>query len=310
MLEHGPSWDNPLSPNSDQIISTETESVKRFQGAGLKGDNLMSVKKIITKTRTGFTSLPNKFIQDKSISVEAKGTAAFLQSLPHGWQIHPNWVKEQLGYKRKVWARVANELIEYGCLERYVGGKDGGTYYTFDLWNYQENFLKPEMHFSANSPKSDSRQKCTLIKKHKQNKKTETYVKTNKEPKMNFQVNDDVVVFWLKELEKKNIDMGEKVFIKLFTQYGPNRIKEKLDMIDDANPRNREGWFHTAVLNDWKPTAKPVKAKTQARYDRSKDEALSRVEEDCKLAKRPEATKARNNEMKHIKDILPNVSKL
>ena len=105
---------------------------------------------ITVRTRTNFTALPNEFARNQKLSLEAKGLALFLQSLPDGWKIHPKWVKEQTGIRDWTWRRLSNELKKHGTLKFYAGGTEGGSYYTFDEWQVKEDLKQ----YDAENPKA------------------------------------------------------------------------------------------------------------------------------------------------------------
>lgn len=94
-------------------------------------------------TRTGFAAIPNDFLQDKNISIEAKGTAAFLQSLPEGWRVQAWYVQRELNYGERVWQKVAKELKDCGYLKYYPGGLPGGSHYEFNIWQYETKLIEP-----------------------------------------------------------------------------------------------------------------------------------------------------------------------
>jgi hypothetical protein len=221
----------------------------------------MSTNKIIANTRTGFAAVPNDFLRDKKISVQAKGTAAFLQSLPHGWKIHKDWVQKELGFKQRLWTKIAKQLVQHGCLKMYQGGAEGGSYYTFSFWNYEDSFLKTDCAKKASTLKSDSRKKASLRKKDYVQKKN--YINNKQE--------EDVVVDFkmIERLKKHNV--SQLMSNRWVKAYGYAKILEKLNMLDDkqkngTSPENPAGWLNVALRDDFKTSSKPKKQSSSNPY--------------------------------------------
>lgn len=75
---------------------------------------------VIRKPRVNFTQVPNEILSSNIISWKAKGVYSYLLSKPDGWIFHPMAIqKEGLGGKRLLNSAI-KELIEKGCLERYI----------------------------------------------------------------------------------------------------------------------------------------------------------------------------------------------
>lgn len=221
----------------------------------------------MANTLTPFAAVPNDFLQNTKISIEAKGTAAFLQSLPNGFEIHPAYVRKQLGYGLRIWRRIATELIKQGTLKLIKSGKDHGSHYEFSFYNYKPKLPlcdigKPNKKSQSQKvtvTKSDSHILSPYIKKHKITKKHET---TKKEDLINNPNNNntnknletcDVVGMVEKIKGKVNNITTEKATV-LVIQYDNEVIEQKLLMMEKVNPKNPAGFLTDALKKDYKPT--------------------------------------------------------
>jgi len=80
----------------------------------------------LIKKRRGFTQVDNEIINDKTISLQAKGFYLFMESKPDNWEFSLSGMVSQLKESRTTILRIINELIKFGYLEKIkkrVGGK-------------------------------------------------------------------------------------------------------------------------------------------------------------------------------------------
>jgi hypothetical protein len=74
---------------------------------------------IIRRKHNGnFTIVPNTLVDDKRLSIEAKGLLAYLISRPNNWTVRHSHLHKELGIGRDKLQRILRELIRAGYLER------------------------------------------------------------------------------------------------------------------------------------------------------------------------------------------------
>lgn len=269
----------------------------------------MNDSKITLNTRTGFSSLKNDFVQSESISVSAKGTALFLQSLPAGWKIHPLWIKKKLGFGERVWLRVAEELIDFGYLQYYKGGPSGGSYYVFDAWNHKDNFIESENDKMSTPTKCGSRKMSLLNNKLTNNKQTK--IKNNKQgaPVDNSEdqslPKSSVVVF----LEKELMQFGLNIFDrdKIIREHEADKIKKAIEHTNLKPRRNPAGFLVCALQKGW--TQEDIKTSKTTEHEvilKQTKTQLDKFGENLKRASSQESRKAGMQALNKLKGRLIN----
>lgn len=238
----------------------------------------MSASKIVLNTRTPFAQVPNDFLQNSNVSLEAKGMGSFLQSLPAGWQIHPKWIRQNTGAGERVWRKIAKELIEYGCLKLVKGGNDvKGSYYLFSFYDYyqppmlrklDEPTSKPQnmprttfctcRHDSPRTTFCECRKMSSLINKQEQQNKKTVSKKHNKDPNVQEVLEGEkkTVVCVLRKRMMDEAELSEQRAIRLLKQWGPEYITEKLSLLIDKNIKSKAAYFTKALNEDFKPCQK------------------------------------------------------
>jgi hypothetical protein len=125
---------------------------------------------IIKRRHTGnFSSIANAPFDDKRLSVEAKGTLAYLLTRHHNWNIHTSQIGDRLGMGRDKTYRVFQELISAGYMQRLrVKGANGqwdGYDYEVDCECGVASLPQPEKP-SPEKPCTENQD--TVIKKERQ----------------------------------------------------------------------------------------------------------------------------------------------
>jgi len=72
----------------------------------------------LIKKRRGFTQVDNEIINDKEISLQAKGFYLFMESKPDNWEFSIKGMSSQLKESHTTILRVIKELIKFGYLEK------------------------------------------------------------------------------------------------------------------------------------------------------------------------------------------------
>lgn len=65
-----------------------------------------------------FTLVPNAALEDRRLSIEARGALCWMSSRPRGWRLAVGDAQEALGCGRDRWQRICRELRSVGALER------------------------------------------------------------------------------------------------------------------------------------------------------------------------------------------------
>jgi hypothetical protein len=71
-----------------------------------------------TMRKTSFTTLPNELLQDKRLSLRARGLLAMMLSMPEDWETYGQWIEENCKEGKDALQTVYRELEETGYLQR------------------------------------------------------------------------------------------------------------------------------------------------------------------------------------------------
>lgn len=88
----------------------------------------------IKKFKLSFTQVPNTVLNDKRLSLKAKGLYAYLFSKPDDWVFHIGIMEKELKESRGQIYSIIKELIQFGYIIRKQineNGKFGGIIYEF-----------------------------------------------------------------------------------------------------------------------------------------------------------------------------------
>lgn len=81
---------------------------------------------IKVKRRSGYSTIPNAMISDKSLSIEARGLLALLMSMSENWVFRTENLIEQCGVGRQKYQRMVREIKAAGYLSIADVRDDGG----------------------------------------------------------------------------------------------------------------------------------------------------------------------------------------
>ena len=74
---------------------------------------------ILSKSfKCNFTQVPNEIINDKNVSLKAKGLYLYMVSKPDNWEFSLNGLTSQLQESKPAILRILDELIKCGYLEK------------------------------------------------------------------------------------------------------------------------------------------------------------------------------------------------
>lgn len=222
------------------------------------------MSEIRSQSFVNFSALPNKFAQNTSMSLEARGMALYLQSLPPNWIINTSWVRKENNIGERVWLRIAKELIDCGYLRLIKGGKENGSRYIFSAWGWKKQEIPSEATRQKLPSRSSKCQKATTTKrrgrqnvdvdkmsslKQKQFVKQKTKYINNKQ--------DDVVVSFMNGF--KDVNIPDSQVKTLVSQFGEDKVISKLKLLSEALKKGRpihnpSGWLKIALEKDFKPS--------------------------------------------------------
>jgi hypothetical protein len=90
-------------------------------------------------SRTKFTTIPNEFIRNKNLSLEARALLVVLLSYPDNWEFNMPWMRANvLGTSDFITRRMLNELIAAGYIVRRPHREPDGTWRGHDYDIYEE----------------------------------------------------------------------------------------------------------------------------------------------------------------------------
>lgn len=97
----------------------------------------MAIYKAIVHSQ--YAQIPNKTLQDKTISFEARGVLCLLLSMPTDWAIHKSWILDQSdGCGRDKLTRILKELQDAGYLKKRMTHSEDGKFSDMDWDVYPE----------------------------------------------------------------------------------------------------------------------------------------------------------------------------
>ena len=101
--------------------------------------------------KPGYTVISNQPINDKSLSLEAKGMLLCIISLPDNWEFNINGLIKRFGLPRNKATRVLKELETNGYISRY---RQKNEINQFNGWGW-DIYEKPDKEVIPNSGKAD-----------------------------------------------------------------------------------------------------------------------------------------------------------
>jgi len=165
-----------------------------------------------------FAQTPNSLINDKNISLRAKGLFAFLQSKPDNWQFSTERIASQLKEGKDAVRRALQELQEHGYLERKL------------IYDHQNKKISGYDYFLYVIPKkADDRKTNRLETNHTENQTTGK--------------SDDISKKEIRKKDKvKNIEEREQIFFKNLATFKDKYPDEMLkDFFLYWTEKNRNG---------------------------------------------------------------------
>lgn len=86
-----------------------------------------------------YAQIPNKTLQDKNLSFEARGVLCLLLSMPTDWAIHKSWILDQSeGCGRDKLTRILKELQDTGYIKKRMAHSEDGKFSDMDWDVYPE----------------------------------------------------------------------------------------------------------------------------------------------------------------------------
>jgi len=75
--------------------------------------------------KRNFTQISNHLLNDKELTLKAKGLFAYMQSKPKKWNFHLNGMQKQLKESRGTIIKIINELVMKGYINKIKSTKNG-----------------------------------------------------------------------------------------------------------------------------------------------------------------------------------------
>jgi hypothetical protein len=88
------------------------------------------------KFKRNFTTIPNALIQDRRLSVDARGAVVYMLSRPRNWTFRHDQLQNELAVGRDRFRRIMEELISAGYVKRSpYQPRDGNNCFTpYEYW--------------------------------------------------------------------------------------------------------------------------------------------------------------------------------
>lgn len=168
------------------------------------------------KVEDNYTVIPNKTIQDVSLSAESKGVLTFLLSLPSDWEIHKIWlVKQFANCGRDKLNRIMGELKDAGYIKKVVKRNTNGTLDGFDWFVYPTSTVSLVNRTTENpcDGKPTTTKETVIQKKHNTNILRDE------------SLNEGFEIFYQSGLVKKSKQKAKQAFTKIVKKDKCNPIE-------------------------------------------------------------------------------------
>jgi hypothetical protein len=226
-------------------------AVKNINTVDTNKPNQYDEKVKLIKT-DGYSIMPNKFAQNKSLSIESIGLGTYLNSLPNDWTPRRTHLQKHFGFGDHVWRKIAKELREEGYLKLEKGGDGGGCDLVFDIngsFRHVENqrVATPDALITdaskSDASKINAHTKYTSVQ-NTNNKTTTVTTET---------LGDKVVVDLVKRMKEEAgvTDRDAQHYLEIHT---PEKIAEKLSMLKNTKAEKPAAWLRTALRDNFQPT--------------------------------------------------------
>jgi hypothetical protein len=127
---------------------------------------------ILSKSfKCNFTQVPNEIINDKNVSLKAKGLYLYMVSKPDNWEFSLNGLTSQLKECKDSIIVIINELVKCGYLQKIKNRNDDGTQSMNDYILYETPYFLSE----STNPSRINR----VGKSESENSTTSNTIKTN-----------------------------------------------------------------------------------------------------------------------------------
>lgn len=176
----------------------------------------------------GYESLNRTMLQDNSLSLEARGLLAYMESMPEKWIFHKTMLHKTFSKnKRSSIDRMWNELIDHNFLIAFR--KREGKKYSYEYFFTQDKFDEEDiMSLQDQMTNSGFELAPRTGKKNNENKKERTDIIETDSSLWNGEVEDKNNI-WTDEYQQSNMGSPKSADIKfnnkkLTTEYNDTRI--------------------------------------------------------------------------------------
>lgn len=220
----------------------------------------MSIIRVAKNRDNPYLIMNKTGINDKRLSLKAKGLLTYLLSKPDDWYVHTDEiVSNNLNGINSVWTAI-NELVKYGYMYKHRFRKEDGKYHSYNYLVFEDPYgiplkkttTSPHSHYpSLDNPSLDN---PTLLINNKELNNKEAASKTL--DKSNSKVNSAA---YLKKLNKTTLiekilsDLNisnQKIF---FDSFSISDIFQYATWIKERNCAmvNPTGFLYTAIKEKW-----------------------------------------------------------
>lgn len=237
----------------------------------------------IKKYSTGFTMITNTILQDKDLSLRAKGLYTYLFSKPDGWEFHISAMVKELKETEGQIRVIVQELLNKGYIVRHQvneNGKFGGMVYEFvDIDRDGKNRV-------TDIPCSEkSAYGKTSTHNNTESTSNTDYI-SNTEVNNNTPISNKLDITPTEKIEKKSfgefkrVKLTDEEFKKLNDVYSI-RIHEAIQMLDDYLEYKghkykshyavlkRNNWVYNKIFSSLKPNYNGVNRGYETRSERN-----------------------------------------
>ncbi len=220
----------------------------------------MSIVRVIKNKKNPYLIMNKTVLEDRRLSLKAKGLCCYLLSKPDNWYVNTNEiVSNNSNGIKSIWSSI-KELVKFGYMYKHQFRSDNGQFHNYNYLIFEKpesphlikTITSPNRPFRISDKRSSDKDTLLINNKEVINKTTAT--KSSNKSNSNAVAVDNFVkknkkteiILLLKELKIRNHK-------KLFDLFSLSDIFKYASWIKDKNCRmvNPTGFLITAIREKW-----------------------------------------------------------
>jgi hypothetical protein len=182
---------------------------------------------------TKFTTIPNKMLRRKDLSLKAKGLLCMLLSLPEDWKIYKSQLSDYTDDGKDSINTAFAELEEKGYIEKFAAKQNGGRFAGYNYMVTSEPVMDGEQTQETDRDKQRSKTRVKIAEE-----RAELHILN--EPSLTEEQNKtwQAYLFWVAENAPNVSNMREPLtavqLVRLMDKYGKDMVKDVLQAMHNT----------------------------------------------------------------------------